>query len=158
MYDLGNTTNITIALLVVVILFLIYNRTSPGTEFLISEAVGDVGYVRFYSDYNYSDLLFRIDEDKNSPKYVKYDLKADAKSMDINLPTSSSNASVEIWARFPYSNIGTTQTDTYSIYNIPEYNYQAQPNLKLVARVKPGQRFRSDSIIPSKRFLIKVTL
>lgn len=154
----ASTINITIAILVIVALLLIYSKTGSNTEFLISEAVGDAGYVRFYSDYNYSDLLFRIDEDKNKQKYIKYDLKADAKSMDINLPASSTNASVEIWARFPYSNIGTTQTDVYSIYNIPEYNYKAQPNVKLVAHVKPGQRFRSDSIIPSKRFLIKVTL
>jgi hypothetical protein len=77
--------------------------------------------------------------------------------MDINLPLlGPPGRKVEIWARYPYSIIGTTLTDFYNIYDIPEYDYNAHPNLKLVARVLPGQRFQSDNIVPSKRFLIIV--
>jgi hypothetical protein len=157
---MGNVDqNVIVALLVValVVVFMI-NKSS---EFMISDSEGTQGYVRFYKDFNYSDLLFRIDgsdPSSNSAKYIKYDLKGDAKSMDINLPlVGPPGRRVEIWSRFPpYNAIGTTQTDFYNIFNIPEYDYRIHPNLKLITTVLPGQRYKSDTISPSKRYLIIV--
>lgn len=157
---MGNVDqNVIIALLIVVVIVVI--MTNKSSEFMISEADGDQGYVRFYKDFNYSDLLFRIDgstPSSESAKYIKYDLKGNARSMDINIPLAGPpGRKVEIWARFPpYNAIGTTQTDFYNIFNIPEYDYKIHPNLKLVSTVLPGQRFRSDTISPSKRYLVIV--
>lgn len=157
---MGNVDqNIIIAILIVaIIVVFMINKSS---EFMISNAEGTEGYVKFYKDFNYKDLLFRIDgsnSSSKSAKYIKYDLKGNAKSMDINVPLAGPpGRKVEIWARFPpYNPIGTTQTDFYNIFNIPEYDYKIHPNLKLITTVLPGQRFRSDSISPSKRYLIIV--
>lgn len=153
--------NVIIALLVVTIIVVI--MINKSSEFMISPADGNKGYVYFYKDFNYQDMLFRIDGSDSTAaeaKYVKYDLKGNARSMDINLPLEGPpGRRVEIWARFPpYNAIGTTQTDFYNIFNIPEYDYKIHPNLKLVATVLPGQRFRSDKISPSKRYLIIVSI
>jgi len=153
--------NVIIAVLAVTILIIIVLSVRP-TEFLISPSTGTHGYVRFYSDFNMEDLLFRIDGSGPNdiiPKYIKYDLKGDARSMDINIPVEGPEGRrVEIWARYPYTNTGTSVTDFYNIYEIPEYDYGVHPNLKLVATVLPGQRFKSDNIVPSKRFLVIVKI
>jgi hypothetical protein len=153
--------NVIIALLVTVIIVIFVLNMKP-TEFLVGPAIGDKGYVRFYSDFGMEDLLFRMDgsePDADQPKYIKYDLKGDARSMDINIPAEGPDGRrVEIWARYPYKNVGTSLTDFYNIYDIPEYDYGVHPNLKLVATVLPGQRFKSDNIVPSKRFLVMVKI
>ena len=141
-----------------IIITLIVILTKKPTEFLIEPAVGEQGYVRFYGDFAATDLIFRMDGSKKGdlqPVYFKYDIKSEARSMDINVPSEGApGRKVEIWARYPYSNIGTTLTDFYNIYNIPDYDYKVHPNMKLITTVLPGQRFTSDNIIPSKRFLI----
>lgn len=154
-----NLSTIIAVLIVVIVMMIIMNRRS--TEFLVIPAVGNQGYVRFYSDFNMKDLLFKIESgpDDKEYKYIKYDLKGDARSMDINIPAAGPpGRRVDIWARYSESVIGTSLSDFYNIYNIPEYDYGAHPNLQLVASVLPGQRFQSDNIVPSKRFLISVKI
>jgi len=156
---MGVDQNVIIALLVVLVVIIMIINTKP-TEFLVSNAVGTRGYVHFYKDFTMDEMLFRIDGshvDDIIPKYFKYDLKGDAKSMDINLPKEGPKGrKVEIWARYPYNNNSIDVTDFYNIYDRPEYIYGAHPNLKLIATVLPGQRFKSDDITPSNRFLVVV--
>ncbi len=151
--------HVLMALLIVLLVVVLIKKP---TEFLIEPAVGDQGYVRFFSDFGAKDLIFRMDgsmKDAKEPIYFKYDIKSEARSMDINVPSDGPiGRKVEIWARYPYSNIGTTLTDFYNIYGIPDYDYKAHPNMRLITTVLPGQRFTSDNIIPSKRFLIVAQL
>lgn len=149
-----------VGILVLVILVVAYmsKKSENMVSFSIEKAVGDKSYVHFYDDFVYNNLLFKM-EQSEMIKYIKYDLKGDAKSMDINLVDNGRPGQmVEVWARYPFSNVGTTVSDYYNAYPIPEYNYPNMTNLKLVARILPGQRFRSDNIVPSKRFLVKAIL
>ncbi len=141
-----------------ILIIFIYMKSENLVNFVVEPAEGNSSYVRFYSDFNWSNLLFKMEQGP-TPKYIKYDLKGDAKSMDINLPdTGIPGQRVEVWARYPDKDVGTTLTDFYNVYNIPEYDYSNMTNLQLVARVLPGQRYKSQNIAPSKRFLIKALL
>jgi len=147
-----------ILVLVILVVAFVSNKSENMLSFSIEKAVGDKSYVHFYDDFVYNNLLFKM-EQSDAPKYIKYDIKGDAKSIDINLVDNGTPGQmVELWARYPFSRVGTTVSDFHNAYLIPEYNYPLMTNLEFVTRVLPGQRFRSNNIVSSKRYFLKAIL
>jgi hypothetical protein len=158
-------TQVIVLILLIVILWAIMN---PKKEHLTGPAVGNENYVRFYGDFNRKNKVFEMvasNSNTRSPEFFRYIWRGDVKEMDINLladgPSGSSDTGprrARVWAYRFYSPVGTTLTDFYNTYQTPEHTRQANPNLQLVADVKPGERFQTDDVPFSKRFLVELVL
>ena len=155
-------------IILILLILLIFWMVFPQRETLISPAVGDRSYARFYKDFDQKDLMFEMlgsAAGETKPRYFRYIWRGDIKSMDINLLANGPPGDkftgprrAKVYAYMWYSPVGTTLTDFYNIYQIPEHDWKAHPNLTLVADVKSGQRFQSDDIPFAKRFLVEFVM
>jgi len=79
--------------------------------------------------------------------------------MDISLPTEGPpGREVYVYAYYYPHTTATTTSDFYNIYQIPEHMYAVHTNLKLVAKVKPGERYQTSEVPGAKNFLLKMVL
>ena len=155
-------------ILLVLIILVIFWAVFPKKESFTGPATGNESYVRFYGDFNKSNKVFEMmgsDANSASPQYFRYIWRGDVKAMDINILKDGPSGSditgprhARVWAYMFYSPVGTTLTDFYNIYQIPNHVWKAHPNLKLVADVKPGERFQTDNVPFAKRFLVELVL
>ena len=153
-------------LILVSLILIIYWVIVPKNETLVSGAIGDRSYVRFYNDFDMKHPVFEMENrsDANAVQYFRYIWRGDVKSMDINLLKDGPESMMygprraRVWAYRFYSPVETTVTDFYNTYQIPEHVLKANPNLQLIADVKPGERFTTDRVIPAKRFFVELVL
>jgi hypothetical protein len=153
-------------IILVLFILIIYGLATSKKEAMTGPAVGTKSYVRFYNDFDQKDKVFEMEgTPSGEPRYFKYIWRGDVKSIDINLLRSGPDGTdatgprrARVWAYMFYSAVGTTLSDFYNIYQIPEHDYKAHPNLQLVADIKPGQRFQTDNVPFAKRFLVELVL
>ena len=145
---------------IIVVLLLMILRTDGKEAF--KEPASGQGYVKFYDDFRYSNLIFEkrgSNPDDIKPRYLKHDYRGEIRSLDINLPEEGPpGRRVEIYAYYSGRPNGPDTSDFYNIFNIPERLYKAHPNLQHVTSVAPGERYRSNNIPDAKRFLIIVSI
>lgn len=153
-----------VIILVAIILILFWVTTAKKETF--ADAVGDKSYVRFYNDFDMKRPVFEMENKPNAHdiQYFRYIWRGDVKSMDINLTKNGPESMmhgprrVRVWAYRFYSPVATTVSDFYNTYQIPDHVLKADPNLLLIADVKPGERFSTDHVIPAKRFFVELVL
>lgn len=152
--------------LILVLLIIILFGVATAKKESFADAVGDKSYVRFYDDFDMKHPVFEMENrsDANAIQYFRYIWRGDVKSMDINLTKDGPESLMHgprrarVWAYRFYSPVETTVTDFYNTYQIPEHVLKADPNLQLIADVKPGERFSTDHVLPAKRFFVELVL
>lgn len=153
-------------LILISLILIFYWVVTVKKETLVSGAIGDRSYVRFYDDFDMKHPVFEMENTPNTNlnQYFRNIWRGDVKSIDINLTKDGPQSLMDkprrarVWAYRFYSPVETTVSDFYNTYQIPDHVLKADPNLLLIADVKPGERFTTDHVIPAKRFFVELVL
>jgi len=139
-------------------------RESSSRESIVTGPVGNVNYLRLYEDFPGNELLFDFSNpepsDKDGLKYMRYVLRGNVKSMDINLVGGAKTAHVRVWNIRDGRNNASLVSDFYenTVYTSPEARMWANENLDLLVDVSPGQRKKLDMTGPTNKILMEAYL
>jgi len=121
--------------IVVLILFLFYySRSAEKLEIIPEE-----NFVRLYDTFDQAgEPAYEV----KGPVDIKYAVKIPVKSIDVNIGKGT-DGYVELWNVREGNTLASSMSDFYenTIYTTPSYLRGVSPNLTLITRVYPGQRY-----------------
>lgn len=121
-----------VILVLLVLLFYYYRKEKL-------EVLPEENYVRLYDTF---DLTGEPAYEVKGPVDIKYAVKIPVKSIDVNI-AKDSDGYVELWNVRENNTLASSMSDFYenTIYTTPAYLRGVSPNLTLITRVYPGQRY-----------------
>lgn len=150
---------------VVIILIILLFMLSPAQEHLTNTTIQPIPFVRLYERFNQKNLIFDLTPVLEDPTsmYFKDIVKAEIKSIDLNLPIKNDNLDdvrkIEIWSIYDGNNTASSESDFYNPYTEPDFARRANSaKYKLLVSMKAGNRIKLNLAEPVKRVFIYARL
>lgn len=152
-----------VSLIVILILLLIF--LFSNSEKFVNPTIQATPFVRLYERFNQKNLIFDLTPVLQDPTsmYFRDIVKAEIKSMDLNLPLKHDNLDdarkIEIWSVYPGDTTSSSESDFYNPFTEPDYARRANSaKYKLLVDMKAGNRIKLNLDEPVKKVFIYARL
>jgi hypothetical protein len=147
-------------LAIVVIIIILILLMSP-TENYTNPTIKPEPYIKLYERFNQKNMIFDFEPLLSNPTYMylKKIVKADVKSIDLNMPLKNDNLDdvrrIQIWNIYDGDNTASSESDFYNSYTESDFARKANDaKYKLLIDMKAGNRIKLNMAEPIKKLFI----
>lgn len=151
--------------LILIVVLISYFWFFNKLELFSETEVLPIPFIRLHESFNLKNLVFDYEPvfDDPTSMYLRTVVKANIKSIDINLPKKNdgldSIRTVEIWNIYNGDNTASSESDFYNMFTEPDFARRANDaKYKLITKVSAGNRIVLNVDEPIKKVFVYARL